>query len=105
MSATLNSQNPANAATPHREITTPLLLVLALLSAVAPFATDLYLPAFPAMTGDLERLARRTARDLSSLMVVGGGTRMGDLWQTVLAHTVMARGGGPSTSLLRRENK
>lgn len=30
-----------------------LLLVLALLSAVAPFATDLYLPAFPAMVTDL----------------------------------------------------
>ena len=27
-----------------------LLVVLALLSAVAPFATDLYLPAFPQMT-------------------------------------------------------
>ncbi|MBT0768329.1 multidrug effflux MFS transporter [Kineosporia sp. J2-2] len=31
----------------------PVLLVLALLSAVAPFATDLYLPAFPRMTDDL----------------------------------------------------
>ena len=42
---------------PHREITTPLLLVLALLSAVGPFATDLYLPAFPEMTGDLHTSA------------------------------------------------
>lgn len=31
----------------------PILLVLGLLSAVAPFSTDLYLPAFPEMTGDL----------------------------------------------------
>jgi len=31
----------------------PVLLVLGLLSAVAPFATDLYLPAFPQMTEDL----------------------------------------------------
>ena len=30
-----------------------LLITLALLSAVAPFATDLYLPAFPAMVTDL----------------------------------------------------
>ena len=30
-----------------------LLITLALLSAVAPFATDLYLPAFPAMVADL----------------------------------------------------
>ena len=34
-------------------ITTGLLVTLALLSAVAPFATDLYLPAFPAMVVDL----------------------------------------------------
>nr|WP_285597440.1 multidrug effflux MFS transporter [Kineosporia sp. NBRC 101731] len=31
----------------------PVLLVLALLSAVAPFSTDLYLPAFPQMTDEL----------------------------------------------------
>ncbi|TNU76239.1 multidrug effflux MFS transporter [Miniimonas arenae] len=37
---------------PHL-LTTRLLLALALLSAVAPFATDLYLPAFPAMATDL----------------------------------------------------
>jgi hypothetical protein len=30
-----------------------LLVVLALLAMVAPLATDLYLPAFPRMTGDL----------------------------------------------------
>ncbi|GAA1724763.1 multidrug effflux MFS transporter [Brachybacterium phenoliresistens] len=34
-------------------VTVPLLLVLGLLSAVAPLATDLYLPAFPAMAADL----------------------------------------------------
>lgn len=34
-------------------MTTGLLLVLALLSATGPFATDLYLPSFPAMTGEL----------------------------------------------------
>jgi MFS transporter, DHA1 family, multidrug resistance protein len=34
-------------------ITPALLLTLALLSAVAPFATDLYLPAFPVMVTDL----------------------------------------------------
>ncbi|AQA06391.1 Bcr/CflA family drug resistance efflux transporter [Mycobacterium sp. MS1601] len=40
---------PAPAAT----ITTSLLLSLALLSAVAPVATDLYLPAFPEMASEL----------------------------------------------------
>jgi MFS transporter, DHA1 family, multidrug resistance protein len=34
-------------------ITVGLLVTLALLSAVAPFATDLYLPAFPQMVDDL----------------------------------------------------
>ena len=34
-------------------MTTGLLLVLALLSATGPFATDLYLPSFPAMAGEL----------------------------------------------------
>ncbi len=35
-------------------IPVPLLLVLALLASVAPFAIDLYLPAFPRMAADLE---------------------------------------------------
>ncbi|MDY6999487.1 MAG: multidrug effflux MFS transporter [Actinomycetota bacterium] len=43
--------------TPHREatprITLGLLATLALLSAVAPFSTDLYLPGFPQMVADL----------------------------------------------------
>lgn len=44
--------------TPARRQTSPqitggLLVTLALLSAVAPFATDLYLPAFPQMVDDL----------------------------------------------------
>ncbi len=38
---------------PAATITTPLLLALALLSAVAPVATDLYLPAFPEMADEL----------------------------------------------------
>jgi DHA1 family bicyclomycin/chloramphenicol resistance-like MFS transporter len=41
-------------ATTGRGITTALLLALALLSAVAPVATDLYLPAFPKMATDLD---------------------------------------------------
>lgn len=43
----------AATAAPARRLTGGLLLTLALLSAVAPFATDLYLAAFPQMTGDL----------------------------------------------------
>ncbi|MGU3500410.1 multidrug effflux MFS transporter [Mycobacterium sp. C31M] len=43
---------PTRADTAPR-ITIGLLVTLALLSAVAPFATDLYLPAFPQMVDDL----------------------------------------------------
>jgi MFS transporter, DHA1 family, multidrug resistance protein len=46
---TVTQPAPAPAAT----ITTPVLLALALLSAVAPVATDLYLPAFPEMADHL----------------------------------------------------
>lgn len=38
---------------PAATITTPVLLTLALLSAMAPVATDLYLPAFPQMADQL----------------------------------------------------
>ena len=43
--------------TTDRAITPALLVTLALLSAVAPFATDLYLPAFPTMVTDLHTTA------------------------------------------------
>lgn len=42
-----------SAPAPAAAITTPVLLALALLSAVAPVATDLYLPAFPEMADEL----------------------------------------------------
>lgn len=76
MSATLNPQTSANAAIPRREITTPLLLVLALLSAVAPFATDLYLPAFPEMTGDLNTSATAVQLTLTAFLL---GVTLGQL--------------------------
>ncbi|MFJ6376162.1 multidrug effflux MFS transporter [Pseudarthrobacter oxydans] len=46
-----------------------LLVVLALLSTVAPFATDLYLPAFPRMTGDLATDATGVQMTLTSFLV------------------------------------
>ncbi len=50
-------------------ITTPLLLVLGLLSAVAPFATDLYLPAFPQMTTELSASATTVQLTLTAFLV------------------------------------
>ncbi|MCV7422496.1 multidrug effflux MFS transporter [Mycobacterium yunnanensis] len=61
----------------HRPaITGPLLLVLALLSAVAPFATDLYLSAFPTMTNDLHTTATSIQLTLTAFLV---GIALGQL--------------------------
>src|SRR4051812_28291135 len=50
-------------------ISRSLLVVLALLSAVAPFATDLYLPAFPRMAVDLSTTATGVQLTLTSFLV------------------------------------
>jgi DHA1 family bicyclomycin/chloramphenicol resistance-like MFS transporter len=54
---------------PARGISTALLLVLGLLSAVAPFATDLYLPAFPQMTTELQTSATTVQLTLTAFLV------------------------------------
>ncbi|WP_365998470.1 multidrug effflux MFS transporter [Mycolicibacterium sp.] len=54
----------------------PLLLVLALLSAVAPFATDLYLSAFPLMTTDLGTTASSVQLTLTAFLI---GIALGQL--------------------------
>ena len=41
----------------------PLLLVLASLAAVAPVATDLYLPGFPEIAADLQVTPKRGPAD------------------------------------------
>jgi DHA1 family bicyclomycin/chloramphenicol resistance-like MFS transporter len=56
-------------ASPSNDIATPLLLVLGLLSAVAPFATDLYLPAFPQMTVELTTSATTVQLKLTAFLV------------------------------------
>jgi len=53
----------------ERGLTAPLLVTLALLSAVAPFATDLYLPAFPQMTTDLDTSATTVQLTLTGFLV------------------------------------
>jgi DHA1 family bicyclomycin/chloramphenicol resistance-like MFS transporter len=59
---------------PSRRATTPgitagLLVTLALLSAVAPFATDLYLPAFPQMVDDLHTSATSVQLTLTAFLL------------------------------------
>ena len=50
-------------------ITAPLLLALALLAAVAPVATDLYLPAFPEMAGELDAAASTVQLTLMAFLL------------------------------------
>jgi len=59
-----------------RPIPGRLLLVLALLSAVAPFATDLYLSAFPTMTADLGTTATSVQLTLTAFLT---GIALGQL--------------------------
>jgi DHA1 family bicyclomycin/chloramphenicol resistance-like MFS transporter len=53
----------------ERTITPALLVTLALLSAVAPFATDLYLPAFPKMVTDLHTSATAVQLTLTAFLL------------------------------------
>jgi len=73
---TESTRRPLASEGPGRAITGPLLLVLALLSAVAPFATDLYLSAFPTMTGDLRTTATSVQLTLTAFLV---GIALGQL--------------------------
>lgn len=50
-------------------ISPALLVTLALLSAVAPFATDLYLPAFPKMVVDLDTSATAVQLTLTAFLL------------------------------------
>lgn len=53
-----------------------LLVVLALLSVIAPFATDLYLPAFPSMAADLATTASGVQLTLTAFLI---GVAVGQL--------------------------
>lgn len=53
-------------------ISVPLLITLALLSAVAPLATDLYLPAFPEMVSDLATSTTGVQLSLTTFLIGAG---------------------------------
>lgn len=55
-----------------RSVTGTLLLTLGLLSAFAPFAMDMYLPAFPAMVADLDTNAAGVQLSLTAFLVGSG---------------------------------
>ena len=56
-------------ATKQSAISTILLITLALLSAAAPLATDLYLPAFPQMTVDLATSTTGVQLSLTTFLI------------------------------------
>jgi DHA1 family bicyclomycin/chloramphenicol resistance-like MFS transporter len=53
-------------------ISVPLLITLALLSAVAPFATDLYLPAFPEMLRHFDATESAVQLSLTAFLIGAG---------------------------------
>lgn len=70
------TQGPLGDGPNRTGVSGPLLLVLALLSAVAPFATDLYLSAFPLMTTDLGTTATAVQLTLTAFLI---GIALGQL--------------------------
>ncbi|HWV50221.1 MAG TPA: MFS transporter, partial [Microbacterium sp.] len=66
---TLRDPSTDSIPTARAALTTGLLCILALLSAVAPFATDLYLPAFPAIAADLGTDATGVQLTLTAFLV------------------------------------
>jgi len=61
---------------PATTLRTPTIVVLALLTAIAPLATDMYLPALPIMVGDLDSSASGIQLTLTTFLV---GLALGQL--------------------------
>jgi MFS transporter, DHA1 family, multidrug resistance protein len=59
------------------KITTPLLLMLALLASITPFGIDLYLSAFPRMAGDLHTSATMVQLTLTMFLLGLAGGQLG----------------------------
>ncbi len=66
----------AGRATGAATVTTALILTLALQSAVPPFATDMYTPAFPRVTADLDTTASLVGLTLTTFFL---GMALGQL--------------------------
>ncbi|WP_328292078.1 multidrug effflux MFS transporter [Kineococcus sp. NBC_00420] len=58
-----------NAVAQGQEVPLKLLVTLALLSAIGPFAVDMYLPTFPDLAGDLSTSAARVQLTLTTFML------------------------------------
>ncbi|WP_159943466.1 MULTISPECIES: multidrug effflux MFS transporter [unclassified Nocardiopsis] len=67
---------PARSWSPSRGAVALLVLVLGVLAATGPLATDMYLPAFPQITGDLGTSEARVQLTLTAMML---GLALGQL--------------------------
>lgn len=63
---------PVSSTAAAAPLRTSVLLTLSLLAAIAPLATDLYLPAFPAMTDDLQTSATGIQLSLTAFLAGAG---------------------------------
>jgi DHA1 family bicyclomycin/chloramphenicol resistance-like MFS transporter len=61
---------------PEKEIGPTLLLTLGLLAALAPFATDIYLPTFPEMTAELHSSASGIQLTLTAFFIGAGAGQL-----------------------------
>jgi DHA1 family bicyclomycin/chloramphenicol resistance-like MFS transporter len=75
-SVPLSTTAPAGRAAGTATATTALILTLALQSAVPPFATDMYTPAFPRVTADLATSASQVGLTLTTFFL---GMALGQL--------------------------
>jgi DHA1 family bicyclomycin/chloramphenicol resistance-like MFS transporter len=64
--------SPSPAASPRRRLTPQLILLLSLLSAFAPLSIDMYLPAWPAIAGDLGARRAEIQLTLSAFLLAFG---------------------------------
>ncbi|ASU78704.1 Bcr/CflA family drug resistance efflux transporter [Actinopolyspora erythraea] len=82
------SDTPGDTTRSPRALSGILIVVLALLTAVAPLATDMYLPAFPAMAGELGTTAAGVQLTLTAFLL---GLGIGQLFIGALSDTVGRR--------------
>jgi MFS family permease len=75
-SVPLSTRAPAGRAAGTATVTTALILTLALQSAVPPFATDMYTPAFPRVTAGLDTSASLVGLTLTTFFL---GMALGQL--------------------------
>ena len=67
---------PPTPGRPQAEFTAALVATVVLLTAIAPLATDMYVPAFPAVAGDLAATATQVQLTLTTFFV---GMALGQL--------------------------